>query len=284
MTPAWLPLRDVEARPRAFPPGYLMAVFVGYGDESGKQDDPESPSSAYGILVGQNECWDAFDQAWKDALRGAGIEHFHRKEFGKPNGPYAQLDEIAEQRLSQDLVAAIRSAGLAGYASAVRHQALVQFNNKTGLDLDAYALSLYACLCYICEAHQFDEIQLYLDWVENRYKKLARTKEYMASYPNIPEFGDWFEKLEIHNVAKPKPEDKLSKTPGYQAADFLAWETRKYVHTDKNDGVLVPMPWPPARRRKSLHALNEATRIRGVLWDVEILEKEHSARNGIWKA
>jgi hypothetical protein len=62
-----------------------MAVFVGYGDESGKQNDPESTSSAYGILVGSNECWDGFDESWKTALRRAGIEYFHRKEFGEPN-------------------------------------------------------------------------------------------------------------------------------------------------------------------------------------------------------
>ena len=36
---SWIPLRSVEACPPS--PGYLMAVFVGYGDESGKQDDPE---------------------------------------------------------------------------------------------------------------------------------------------------------------------------------------------------------------------------------------------------
>ena len=90
---SWIPLRSVEACPPSFPPGYLMAVFVGYGDESGKQDDPGNTSSAYGILVGSNECWVAFDESWDMALRRAGIDYFHRKEFGKPSGPYAHMDE-----------------------------------------------------------------------------------------------------------------------------------------------------------------------------------------------
>jgi hypothetical protein len=134
-----------------------MAVFVGYGDESGKQDDPESTSSAYGLLLGPDECWDAFDGSWNRALSRADIEYFHRKEFGKPNGPYAHLDAVAEQRLFEDLVEAVRSAGLEAYASAVRHQALNQFNEQTGLCLDAYALSLWTCLCYMWWRHAQDE-------------------------------------------------------------------------------------------------------------------------------
>jgi hypothetical protein len=98
--------------------------------------------------------------------------------------------------------------------------------------------------------------------------------------------------LEIHHAAKPKQGAKFTKVPGYQAADFLAWETRKYVHVSpdeerqraKTDGGLIrPMDWPPSRRRKSLHALNAARGIRGTFWDVEVLEHEHQARGGTWK-
>jgi hypothetical protein len=286
----WIALRDMEARPPLFPPGYLMAIFVGYGDESGKQDDSESTSSAYGILVGANECWDAFDESWDESLRRAGIEYFHRKEFGKPNGPYAHLDKVSERQLFEDLVKAIQGSGLEAYATAVRHAALVQFKLRTGILLDAYALSLYTCLCYIWSKHQQDEITLYLDWVENRPAKQARLHDYIITDQNIPELSSWFDTLRINNASKPKPSDRLGKVPGYQAADFLAWETRKYVHTNpndeqhlKNDGLVRPMKWPPVRRRKSLHALNEAAEIMGTFWDVEVLESEHMVRRGIWK-
>ena len=212
-----------------------MAVFVGYGDESGKQDDPDTPSSAYGILVGPDNCWDAFDRAWMDALRRSGIEHFHRKEFGKPNGPYAHIDEVAEEGLSIELVQALELAGLQAYATAVRHSSLEQFNEQKGILLDAYALSLYTCLCYLWLHHQFDDITLYLDWVENKSKKLACMQDYIDTDPSIPEFKDWFDSVRVNNEPRPKPGARLEKAPGYQAADFVAWEARKYVYITPED-------------------------------------------------
>ena len=131
---------------------------------------------------------------------------------------------------------------------------------------------------------------IYLDLVENRAKKFVCLQDYISTEQTLPELRDWFNGLRINNAPKPKPRASLAKVPGYQAADFLAWETRKYVHTDPQDeryrkeldGLVHAMDWPPARRRKSLHALNEAAAIRGTLWDVEVLENEHAARGGIW--
>jgi hypothetical protein len=233
MSAAWIPSRSAEVRPRQFPPGSLMAFFVGYGDESGKQDDPQSTCSAYGIVSGPAGCWDAFDQEWNEALGRAGIDWFHRKDFGKPNGPYVHLDDDAQRRLYQDLIKAVEGAGLELYASAVRHPALAQFNQRTGLCLDAYALSLYACLIYIWFEHPEGEITLYLDWVEKQANKLACVEDYVMTSQLPPEFSGWFDEVGIHRA--PKGGGRLARTPGYQAADFLAWEVRKYVHTDPRD-------------------------------------------------
>jgi hypothetical protein len=268
-----------------------MAVFVGYGDESGKQDDPNSPSSAYGILVGTDECWDGFGCAWIAALRKSGIEYFHRKEFGKPHGPYAHINETAEKQLSIELVKAVRLFGLRAYAAAVRHSALEQFNAQNGVALDAYALALYTCFFHMCINYQFDDMTIHLDWVENRSKKICAVQNYIDSDPTLPELKGWFDGVCVNHEPQPKPGARFIKAPGYQAADFVAWEARKYVHLDPKDernqntlGHLIrPMEWPPLRRRESLLALNEAVKIQGAFWDVEVLENAHKERDGIWE-
>jgi hypothetical protein len=269
-----------------------MADFVGYGDESGKQDDAQSPCSAYGILVSPDKCWGAFNEAWNKALHKAEVDYFHYREFGKREKPYRHLDEDIERQLFVDLIDAIRDADLEAYATAARHSALVQFKERTGLFLDSDALGLYTCLGYIRFDHeQRNDITLHLDWVENKARKLANAKDYIATDPDIPDFGIWFDSLKIDIVPRSTPGAQFSKAPGYQAADFLAWEIRKYVHLSPEDerqrtefdGLIRPMDWPPARRRKSLHALNAARGIRGTFWDVEVLENEHEARGGVWK-
>jgi hypothetical protein len=65
------------------------------------------------------------------------------------------------------------------------------------------------------------KITLYLDYLENKSKKTACVQDYIMTDPTMPGLSDWFEELRIINAPRPKPEDRLAKAPGYQAADFL---------------------------------------------------------------
>jgi hypothetical protein len=116
-------------------------------------------------------------------------------------------------------------------------------------------------------------------------------QNYIDSDPTLPELKGWFDGVCVNHEPQPKPGARFIKAPGYQAADFVAWEARKYVHLDPKDernqntlGHLIkPMEWPPLRRRESLLALNEAVKIQGAFWDVEVLENAHKERDGIWE-
>jgi hypothetical protein len=187
--------------------------------------------------------------------------------------------------------------------ATVRMNDVGRFNCEFGLHLDAYSLALHFCLTELSLMYPNSTLEIILDRVPKGPTKIALAKQYIGSdkyYPNARKIVAGWEitpldkKLTFRNVLP------------IQAADFLAWETRKSITRrdewfttvkpelqpeewlmsllmwegrKKGNNVLI---WPDANERRSFLELKRELPIEGQVWDYHALCGVHKARGGGW--
>jgi hypothetical protein len=300
------------------PHEWLMGVieYRGWFDESGDQEDPRHTCASMAGYIGAVESWDRFETEWQGVLDEFQIPYLHMKEFGKPIGPYADLmkDSARDAMLTRS-AEVIGVCGLSAFAAVVRTDDLRRFNRETGLQIEAYPLALHHLLGEIALRFSGKMMDLAVDRVARPYAKIDKAFEYMAAHPLHPE---------CHEIAKNFGLAPLQKgltfrnVRAMQAADFLAWETRKSVHV-KDDyfrnlkpdrtqdewyfdlllwsirrqargEVTVHKPGStigevrnlPIDESQSYDSLSEITPITGSILDYHYMSGQNHLRGGIW--
>jgi hypothetical protein len=301
------------------PHEWLIGVveYRGWFDDSGDQEDPYHTCASMAGYIGTVEIWDRFETEWQGVLDEFQIPYLHMKEFGKPDGPYADLmkDSARVDAMLTRSAEVIGNCGLAAFAAVVLMRDLKRFNQEIGSQIEAYPLALHHLLGEIALQFSGAMMDVRLDRVSRPYARIAKAFEYMAAHPLHPEC---YEIAKNFGLAPLQKGQTFRNVRAMQAADFLAWETRKSVHVKDDyfrnlkpnrtqdewyfDLILwsirrqamgeVSMYKPastirevrnlPIDERKSYDFLTEKTPIKGGILDYHYLSWQNQLRDGIW--
>lgn len=271
-------------------------------DDNGSADEHRFVTVA-GYLADEGS-WEGFEAAWRGALHEAGIPWLHMREFGGPTNPtYAPLraDGLRHINFMLDAVQAIADNLHVCVHATVDMNALRAFVAKHDLEIDPIALALYGCLLKMRQSiHAREPIEIFVDRFDKSESRIAKALQYARA--------EAVEDLQLSQTtfAAVKEPDSWRSVPPLQAADFVAWEIRKwfedrrsfdYTVDDKAQGhshmSASYLKWlaeqeqmrrKPLPERKSYLALRRALGIlpMGVLFDEFNLEQMLNSRPSGW--
>ena len=281
------------------PPGVpkIMAA-IGYFDDSRTEGQIMSVAG----LIGDEARWAQFEESWSMFLDRHGVPYFHMKEMANPSGPFKKWlpphDHKAElDAFFADVADTIANCGFSAFGATIRIKDLERFNSERGLNLDPYSLGAYGCMVHIKQKYPTEPVSMHFDRIEKVKSRLDKAVEYA-------EADNYY--VGVADTILPIPLLKcltFRDVRPIQAADFLAWEARKY-NVQQNAWWEIedrPETWnerfehyqdwsrkkfgtrlPPAR--KSLNALLKRLSYDGIVWDYRALNIAHNARGGAWSS
>jgi len=286
------------------PTGRLILVLLrGYFDDSkGEGEDAYLSLAGY---IAPVATWNAFESKWQEALKRAGLPWLHLKEFASPTGIYANWynGQREHEKIAcfQSLIKVIHECQLSPIGAIIRIKDVERFNQEFRLILDSYTLALYFCLLELSLIYPSEELELILDRVPSGHSKIALAKQYINSDQYYPAARTTMSRWNIAPLPKPQT---FRNTPPIQAADFVAWETRKSA-TRRDEWFTTVKPhlppdewlmslfmwlartqgqviWPEAGDRRSFLELKKDMPIEGQVWDYQALCGVHKARGATW--
>jgi hypothetical protein len=206
-------------------------VFLGYFDDSGEHDSPQSGGHTVRLTIGgawaSLEAWETLGREWNGNLGRFGIPMFHMTDFENRQRPFDRLEEHERRDLLNSLLDTIARCT----------KTLLSFTNPV-LDGDLGA------------AHKYGTIDAMLYG--------ARTDSVMGmvfargSHVSEVSIRSWYDLLKPQAPLLQPPEIKDPQScPQLQAADLIAYEMAKEMRRDRT-----------RRRRHPLTYLNE----HGVTW------------------
>jgi hypothetical protein len=221
-------------------------VIYAYFDDSGKEADPSNRHICMAGYMGSGEDWDDFEQDWRSLLLKHGIGWIHMKELIHFKGEYKELGWDAAKR----------DAVLFDFIEVIKDSPFVGFG--VGVDIEAWALVPEEEKKKSGNAHDFcfqrimrgviDRLEVaapndLLQVVFDRDQSVANRRFYMFSriHQSDPRATVYLQAITFAN-----PKLML----GLQAADLLAWETRKEVSqksggfssTERFKELCTPLP------------------------------------------
>jgi hypothetical protein len=212
----------------------------------------------------------------------------------------------------------IGKCGLTAFAAVVRIKELQRFNNECGQNIEVYPLMLHHCLGEIALKFPDAMMDIAIDRVNRPHRRIDKALGYMAAHPLHPEC---YERAKNFRIAPLLKGMTFKKVRALQAADFLAWETRKSVHTNdeylsnrkpnrtQDEWYSNMILWSmrrqlrqlgeqvtlyklgdatgevrdlPMGERKSYEFLVGKSPVSGGILDYHYLSEQNKLRNGIW--
>jgi hypothetical protein len=197
-------------------------VIRAYFDDSGKESMPNGEFVCMAGYLADSSFWDLFASAWRQLKLVHGISGIHMKDLIPLQGEYKILGWDATKRdaVLADFIRVIKNTQLVGFGVGVDARAWRDLRNINP-KLDNVQTFCFARI-----------MRLVIERI-----KLAEPRDFVAvSFDPDPEFGAARLRL-FDEIWRRDPEarkylssltfaDKLIYTP-LQAADLLAWETRK---------------------------------------------------------
>lgn len=277
--------------------GRVLAVLKGYFDDS-KSDDQVLTVAGF---IGDESRWEEFERLWPRILALYGVDYFHMKEMGSPTGHYSKwhppmANKMIVAAFLRDLARVVGFCDLAAFSTHVRLADLRRFNMQFGTNLDAFGLAIYMAMIEMMKRFPDQPIEAIFDRADKVRSKIDIALSYGTSD------WKWHERFK-NMIATALPENiGFKKVIPIQAADYIAWETRRHIvdidewfgvtdrpigkgqetweHLTKwakdKFGADVPV------RRKSLLQLANSNPIKGVILDFENICIMHKMRKEIW--
>ena len=207
-----------------------LAVLKAYFDESGLHGDAGVFVLA-GYIAPEQE-WNSVEKLWKAALEKPRVSpplgYFHAVDVeGRGSGPFRRLTQTERESLKIDAVNAIVGSGVIGVASGVLLDAYD--NLVKGKAHDAIGGPYILCFQHVLlQAAELSKMFLGEDdgediaYIFDQHPRLAKLAREI--YAKLIEDG----KQESYRLGKLTFADKRKFWP-LQAADHIAYETRKYM-------------------------------------------------------
>jgi Protein of unknown function (DUF3800) len=274
------------------PPGdALMAMLKVFIDDSGDSTDPNHQDLVLTVAgyISDIDRWKRFEWLWKDVLDGYDVPYLHMKEWWNRNGAiYRNIKGWPEREAHffGDLIQTIKDTMLCAVSSSIRLKDLRAFNEREGLALDAVAFGLYTCILEIQTKFPNDDIQIVIDKTNKAQKLIGLAVQYaeMDTYDDLRA-----DELSITPIGK---EESFKTVLPIQAADFLAWEVRKYgndrvgwippdqgTQQEFNEDYYRWADEKNPRLRMSAVHLSRAVRHIGYVWETFNIDAAHNIRH-----
>lgn len=281
-----------ELTPFISPPGDLiMAVLKGYFDDS----DDNKTCSVSGYIASVSD-WNNFEKEWKETLDKFEMPYLHMKEFAFFKNHFSIFKNNESRRIDflSLLIETIGTNNLIGITSVIRYKGLSKFNDDFNKDIFGYSLNLYWCMMLMCHHFKNQNIEIILDKTNNLRHYIDKALNYVETDIYYPNCGDY---ISLHPL--PKKGISFRELLPLQAADLLAWESRKDITSkvgwlakvnklnDLNPRFLYlrlynkkdnKLPYS----RKSMYELIKTIPTHGNAWDYEGLCILDNARHHIW--
>ena len=222
---AYRPTPSLSVYPNP-PAGGLMAILKAYFDDS--KDDCVLTIAGY---MSTHESWAQFDHAWCSLLERFQVPYLHMKEFWDRDGIYKHIKDDPKEEIAffSAIVDVIDKHLRFCPLTIVMLNDLKKFNKTSRQKLSAAALAVYGCLMKLQTQFRGQPVEMVFDKFERADSLVALGKHYAESDVEYPINKRLVLSTRIEN-------DESAKTIlPLQAADFIAWEMRKYC----ND----PSPW-----------------------------------------
>ena len=206
-----------------------MGVLRAFGDESGKEEDPNTDCISLATLIGNRAQWGVLCSLWDEMCQQHGIPYLHMKEIiqgritGK--GPFAKFLNGNELiRLLSDATNCVLMAGLHCRAVAVLTEDLNKVIKRHQLDCDQHAFCLYLNIVMLGtwalnEYPDDPSFDLFLDKVERGHRRVGAAEELYNS-DNFSAWRGWPLVVPLGKNANSREHFEL------QAADLVAWSVR----------------------------------------------------------
>jgi hypothetical protein len=276
-----------------------MVILKAYMDNSGEEDDPQHKVCSLAGYITTAKKWRKFEKLWKQTLVRYKVPYLHMKEFAHNIDPFEKFKDKEEDRRQfiQSLVNIMEETSLRGIISVIRLDDFKKFNEERGLKIDAYAFNLYVCMFIISQVWQDKKIlenkpvEIIIDRINKPGLMIDKAKQYVETDNLLSGYTD-----NVQLSVLPKG-FTFREIVSIQAADFLAWEIRKFV--DSKDEWFSkfkigddPKAWNKSMKdwskkkgvntRKTYELLSERTFPFGFVWDYKELCSLDKARNHIW--
>lgn len=204
-------------------------MFTAYLDDSG---NPDGLSGQFLTVAGYSATvagWTFFEQQWADVLGRYGVPYLHMKEFGDSAGIYREIkrNERIERQFLEEIISVIQRSCEFATAATVFLPDLDAFNADHGIGLDAYSICTYGCLLEFSQEYQGNWVgsDVKLHAIFDKFDKAMSRVDLAFQYAKTDHGGHMgIDKMSSMVI----PEcDSFRNILPLQAADFLAWETRK---------------------------------------------------------
>lgn len=195
-------------------------MLIGYFDDSGKESDPSNRLVCMAGYLAVDDYWEQFGPQWYHHLLKHGVSCFHMKELIPRQGEFKDLTLEKRDELLLDCVKVIKENELIGFG--------------VGVDAEAWRLLPDALTKSSGNAQEFCFLRI-IRLIIERLKRVSPNEKLALIFDCDQEFAarrfKQFSKLR----ERPEIREHLASIAfcdprlyiPLQAADFLAWETRK---------------------------------------------------------
>jgi hypothetical protein len=199
-------------------------MVQGFFDDSGKESDPSNKIVCIAGYVAAPGMWNGFQEMWRHMLVKHNLKWLHMKDFLNDKSSeyaYLGLDWPRKQRILEDFASAIKINQLIGFGISVDAEAWQRMPKET---IKAQGTVQEFCFIRILRTlverikRSAPEEHVSITFDCDRAYTPARFQRYIAVRDKFPDAERY---LAAFNIAEPKVYVPL------QAADLLAWETRK---------------------------------------------------------
>ena len=209
------------------PFGYrrLHLVIRGFFDDSGKESDLDNRIVCISGYLAVDQMWNMFNEGWRHRLLRYGVSWLHMKDFMHDQGEYSQLglkDDWPKKRaIIEDFIYVIRASNLIGFGVAVDANTWRTIPKSVTQEYGtAQEFCFQRIMRMVAERVKIsaprDVVAITFDCDINFTP--ARFKRFLAVRQQNPSANEIFQSF---SISEPKVFLPL------QAADLLAWQTRK---------------------------------------------------------
>lgn len=210
----------------------LVAMLTAYFDESWnhRTDKNQNDPLIYTVAcwLSPVEQWKKFSKKWKSALRSAGIEDFHMKEYESRLGEYAEWPDLKRVGVLKRLHRIIKDHTIYGCSFSIDRTAfdeLITPDWKRAFATKSYyGFTVFACLNELserCDQKGYDErIHHVFAHMKGQGSDLDAIFNYLLKRPRLRDAlrlsGTWTKGF-------------ARDIPQLQAADIVAYEINKHI-------------------------------------------------------
>lgn len=228
-----------------------MGKLVAYLDESGTHDPRGAePSSEYAVIAGyvaEDKEWKHFNRAWRKVLRAYDARIFHMKDYAHSRGEFQGWSKVKRDSFCIALTDAIHGHALFGLGGLV----LIRDYDTIVPEALKHEIRHPWYFCFSVLMRGIRQSYKYLRPGRIRFV-FDRNYEFQSTATEM------FHRLKGYNPEHAERLDEIrflpkDNIPALQAADFLAWEVRRYAD-HKFSHSMRPI-------RKSMEALTRGNRL-----------------------